>query len=85
MLKSELKTFKQTGQKGRFLEFAYKQMKRIKVSSVDVERVFSSLGLMITKFRSRLNDGTIDNYLLLKHYFRNISGYKELDLDISFV
>ena len=76
LLKGEIKSFKQTGQRGKFLEFTHNQAKEIRVSSVDVERVFSSLGLMITKFRSRLSDEAIDDYLFLKHYFRNLEVYK---------
>lgn len=76
LIKAELKGFKQTKIRGKFLQFSYEQIKQIKVSSVDVERVFSSLGLMITKFRSRLSDETIDHYLFLKHYFRNLEVYK---------
>ena len=75
LLKAELKSFKQTGQRGKFLQFTYDQARQIKVSSVDVERVFSSLGLIITKFRTRLADSTIDSYLFLKHYFRRAANY----------
>lgn len=76
LLKAELKGFKQTKIRGKFLQFTYEQVKQIKGSSVDVERVFSSLGLMIKKFRSRLSDETIDHYLFLKYFFRNVQMYK---------
>ena len=61
ILKTELAAFKSNGQKGRFL--AFEMIQSVKVSSVDVERVFSSVGIMVTKFRSRLSDETADSYL----------------------
>lgn len=56
-------------------------MLQVKIASVDVERIFSSSGLVITKFRTNLNDKTIDSLLFLKHYFRNEHSYNEFDLD----
>ena len=77
ILKTELAAFKSNGQKGRFLEYAFEMIQSVKVSSVDVERVFSSVGIMVTKFRSRLSDETVDSYLFLKHFFRNFELYEE--------
>lgn len=77
MLKSELSIFKSNNTRGKFLEFCYNKMVSIKVSSVDIERVFSSCSLIVTKFRSRLSDSNIDMYLFLKHYFRNLDMYKK--------
>ena len=69
LIKSEI-IFKQTSQRDKFLnEFTFNLLSQVKATSVDVEGVFSSLGLIITKFRSRLADLTIDNYLFLKHFF----------------
>lgn len=68
LLRDELKCFKQSSQRGKFLEFCYKHMIQIKVSSIDVESVFSSLGIVINTMRTRLNDSTIDNYLFLKFF-----------------
>ena len=69
ILKTELAAFKSNGQKGRFLEYAFEMIQSVKVSSVDVERVFSSVGIMVTKFR--------DSYLFLKHFFRKFELYEE--------
>lgn len=77
ILKTELAAFKSNGQKGRFLEYAFEMIQSVKVSSVDVERVFSSVGIMVTKFRSRLSDETADSYHFLKHFFRNFELYEE--------
>lgn len=61
-------------------------MLKIKATSVDVERIFSSSGLIVKKLRTRLSDQSIDNLLFLKHYFKNLDSYKQQfnDLEIEF-
>lgn len=84
LLNTELSIFKSNQTRGKFLQFCYDKMINIKISPVDIERVFSSCSLIVTKFRTHLSDSNIDSYLFLKHYFRNLEAYKKdfPDLDL---
>lgn len=62
-IKSEIRTFGKSKIIGKYLDIVYNLVKEIKCSTVDVERVFSNLGLMVTKIRTKLSDDTIDDYL----------------------
>lgn len=84
MIKDEIRNFKKTNQRGMYLEFVFELLKGIKPSTVDVERVFSSCGLIVTKLRTRLSDSTIDHYLFLRYYFLNLDRYKAGFKDFKF-
>lgn len=58
-------------------------VQNLKKNAVDVERVFSSLSHVITKFRSKLNDNVIDDILFLKNYFKHLDKYK-IEFDLNF-
>ena len=49
---------------------AYKWLKGIVATSVESERVFSTVGNIVTKVRSRLNDDTVDALCFLKCHYR---------------
>ena len=56
--------------KGPLTTMAYKWLKGIVATSVESERVFSTVGNIVTKVRSRLNDDTVDAMCFLKCHFR---------------
>lgn len=72
----ELESFKENHVRGKLLEFAYKKMLEIRVSTVDIERQFSASGYIIKKFRIKLSDSTLDDIMFLKGYLENFELYK---------
>ena len=68
-VKKELQNLPVSG-KGPFTTMAYKWLKGIVATSVESERVFSTVGNIVTKVRSRLNDDTVDALCSLKWHYR---------------
>jgi len=48
---------------------AYKWLEGIVATSVESERVFSTVGNIVTKLRSRLGDDAVDALCFLKGYY----------------
>ena len=63
LLKYELTIAEQTGKRGKFLEEIYQMLY---VISAEAERIFSSAAYLCNRFRSRLNDETIDALVFIK-------------------
>lgn len=68
-LRREIVYFVDEGTKGKYLQQAYNFIKTIRPTSVDCERAFSFAGLLCTKIRSRINDGTLDALCFLRSHF----------------
>ena len=69
IVKSEMSIFEQSGERPKHLEHLYQSMCTIPPTSVESERAFSAVGLIVTKLRSSLADNTIDALLCLRSHF----------------
>lgn len=67
----ELLNFYLTKIRGPILEAIFKNLKSIQVTSVESERSFSAAGRTCSKYRTRLDDTTLDAILFLMFYFKN--------------
>lgn len=70
MISKEMTMFENGGERGKYLERAYKCVLSIPPSSIEAERSFSAAGIICTKLRSRLNDTTLSTILLLRAHFK---------------
>ena len=68
VVKKELENLPISG-KGQMTTMAYKWLKGIVATSVESERVFSTVGNIVTKLRSRLGDDAVDALCFLKGYY----------------
>ena len=68
MVKQELANLAYTG-RGFYTGQAYQWLKTVVPTSVEAERVFSSVGNVVTKLRTRLNDETVNALVFLKTYY----------------
>lgn len=68
MVKQELANLAYTG-RGFYTGQAYQWLKTVVPTSVEAERVFSAVGNVVTKVRTRLNDETINALVFLKTYY----------------
>ena len=68
-LKSEMALFETTMRRGDNLENLFLSLKNIAPSSVFSEQAFSIAGNLITKYRNRLSDQSIDDLCFEKGYF----------------
>lgn len=73
VLKREMALYESTGALGVNLNTMYNFLQTIPPTSVDSERAFSAAGILCTKFRSRLNDDTIDTLCYLRGFFHQQS------------
>jgi hypothetical protein len=55
---------------------AFNYLMTIQPTSVDAERAFSDAGAVVTKFRTQLNDNTIDKLCFLRSYFKHDPNLK---------
>ncbi len=69
-LQKEFTLYEATGQLTPNLQKLRDSLLVIKPTSVESERSFSSVGLFVTKLRSRLSDDSVDKLCVLKAYFR---------------
>ena len=70
VVRSELQLFRATGQRGKYLELLKAALRRIKPSTVDVERIFSSAGFLVSRLRTRLSDLLIDRIIFTRYYLQ---------------
>ena len=69
-LKAEFTLFKNTGQRTENLQKHYDALLTIKLTSMDVERVFSVCVNFCTKIRSRISDKSLSAIVFLKYYYK---------------
>ena len=69
-IRKELENLSVSGKTG-MVAVAYSWLKGIVPTSVESERVFSTVGNIVTKVRSRLGDDTVDALCFLKCHYRN--------------
>jgi hypothetical protein len=67
-IRFEMALYDGGGTRGRFLEMAHKMLVSIKPTSVECERTFSTAGYLCSRYRSRMNDETINSLVVLRHY-----------------
>lgn len=67
----EMVIFEATKKRTNNLEKLYNALMTIPPTSIESERAFSAAGLFVTKIRSKLSDGAIDNLCFLKNYYKN--------------
>lgn len=61
--------FKQQNIKGKYLTKLHKYISTVRPTSVESERAFSAAGLIATRYRSSLNDETLNVMCFLRAYF----------------
>lgn len=70
IITKEMIIFEKGGQRGKYLEQAYKSLLTIPPSSIEAERSFSAAGIICSKLRSQLGDSTLSTILLLRAHFK---------------
>ena len=70
-ISDEFRMYKRTGQKTKRLRLLEKALMNLKPSSVESERIFSSVGRIATKYRMRLNDDNLNALVVLRAYYLN--------------
>lgn len=70
IISKEMIMFEKGGERGKYLERAYKCLLTIPPSSIEAERSFSSAGVICSKLRSRLDDKTLSTILFLRAHFK---------------
>nr|CAI5846274.1 unnamed protein product [Callosobruchus analis]CAI5870182.1 unnamed protein product [Callosobruchus analis] len=70
IIKREQNLFEKGGARGANLQKAYEHLLTIVPTSVESERAFSAAGILCTKFRTRLNDNTLDRLSMLRAFLR---------------
>lgn len=68
-LQIELKTYKLSNVKGPMLQKIEIALDSLRPSTIDAERVFSISGQFCSKLRSRMNDETLSDLVLLRSYY----------------
>ncbi|KAL4083320.1 hypothetical protein QTP88_028649 [Uroleucon formosanum] len=71
IIKKEMNLFENGGTRGHHLKLAFKYLMSISPTSIESERAFSTAAYIGNKLRSRLGDGTLDDLLFLRSYFKN--------------
>ncbi|KAL5270755.1 hypothetical protein ACHWQZ_G001435 [Mnemiopsis leidyi] len=70
-LKMEMNCFKQSGIKGKTLEFLDSAVRTVRPSSIEPERTFSTAGRTQTKIRNRMGPKLLDAIVVLRYYLRS--------------
>ena len=70
-LRKEMDIYAATNEKSPNLKYLFEALKQISPTSVASERVISCSGSIVTKKRSRLDDGTINDLCFLQGVFKN--------------
>ena len=70
VLSKEIDIFINGGEKGYYLQKAFDYLLTVQPTSVESERCFSSSGFICNKFRSRLEDATLNALVFLKFHFQ---------------
>ncbi|KAI6647662.1 hypothetical protein LOD99_8627 [Oopsacas minuta] len=66
----EMRLFETTGTKSENLSFVDQALSSIPARSVEAERAFSAIGLLITNLRSKLSKNSVDTLVVLKAFFK---------------
>ena len=69
LLKKDFTFFEATGERPVKLEKLYKALLTVRPSSVESERVFSTTGFFLTKFRTSLTDNHLSILVFLRNHF----------------
>lgn len=69
-LKKEISLFEGEGVRGKYLQQIYDLLLTIRPTSVESERAFSAAGVILSKFRCRLDDKTLDALCFLRGHFK---------------
>ena len=70
-LAKEFDLFDATGQRTTNIDLLLEALKSIPPTSVESDRSLSAAGLFVTKLRTRLSDGSVDQLCLLKSHYRS--------------
>ena len=70
-LRKEMDIYEATNEKSPNLKYLFEALKQISPTSVASERAFSCSGSIVTKKRSCLDDGTINDLCFLQGVFKN--------------
>ena len=68
-IEQEFNIYEKTYQKSENLKKLEKALLTIKPSSVESERIFSSVGRIVTKFRTRLSDENLNSLVILRQFY----------------
>lgn len=69
-LKKEISLFEDEGVRGKYIQQIYNLLLTIRPTSIESERAFSAAGLILNKFRCRLDDKTLDALCFLRGHFK---------------
>ena len=69
-LMKEIDIFINGGDRGYYLQKLYEYLSTVQPTSVEAERCFSSSGYICSKYRSRLDDKTLNALIFLRFYFK---------------
>ena len=73
-LKFDLTIAEQTGRRGQYLEKVYKMLLTAPPTSVEAERIFSSCAYLCNRFRTGLNDKTLNTLCYIRNNKLNIDN-----------
>ena len=73
-IEQEFAIFEKCYQKSENLKKLEKALLTIKASSVESERIFSSVGRIATKFRTRLSDENLNSLVILRQYYLSLEN-----------
>ena len=73
-IEQEFAIFEKSYQKSENLKKLEKALLTIKASSVESERIFSSVGRIATKFRTRLSDENLNSLVILRQYYLSLEN-----------
>ena len=68
-IEQEFNIYEKTYQKSENLKKLEKALLTIKPSSIESERIFSSVGRIVTKFRTRLSDENLNSLVILRQFY----------------
>ena len=71
IVKKEMSLFIATNKIPKNLEKLYHALLTIKLTSVELERAFSAMGLFVTKLRNRLNDESLNASIFMLQVYKN--------------
>ena len=78
-IEKEIDAFNLGGELSSSLKFVKESLEKIRPTSVECERLFSLVGLFVTRLRSSLNDDTLNVLIILKSYFKELEEKKRLE------
>jgi len=63
--------FDTTNKRPENLDKLYHALLTIKPTFVELERAFTTMRLLATKIRNRMNDETLDGLIFMRNYYKN--------------